>query len=138
MIDSDRRPLLKSASTDVLSKFCWGFFLCFISIFSVFNIINIMSYIEIIFNDFSNYSKKDPNQHNKILSTITIKNIDIILNLFPFIIYNFNILYCNVRNIRTNCFCIWAFAYFFFFCYQESFIWNLVLSLIYHCFKNLT
>ena len=48
----------------------------FVCIFSYFNIINIVSYIEIInvFNDFSNYSQYVPTKHNKILSTVTIKN----------------------------------------------------------------
>ena len=47
-----------------------------VCIFSYFNIINIVSYIEIInvFNDFSNYSQYVPTKHNKILSTVTIKN----------------------------------------------------------------
>ena len=67
---------------------------------------------------------------------VTIKNIDIILNLFPFIIYKFNILYCNVRNIRTYCFCICVFAHsifytsFFVIKNPSSGIWSCRFSII--------
>ena len=36
-----------------------------------------------------------------------------------------------------ECFCIWIFADSFFFCHQGSLIWNLVLTLLHYCFKNL-